>query len=253
MIDAVGTLIGVALAFVVMYRGLGTWFSSRGSAHKLFDLGFAWPEASRLSWLTWSSACAFYLLLLFVLHQAFWQRIEVRAPNAVNIGIQIIWLAIAIFVVWAFWTPWMALGVGAVAGLVVTLVSQAGRLPILRADRAIGYFMVPWFLIVLGHWIFVSLGGLVWPYILIALQFLSLGNAISFWLEPAAIYFSWVLVTIAAIAGLFNIVRDRQMMVGDPAASARMRQVKEESVRSESLNRSETFRKHNDEDGLVSR
>lgn len=217
LFDAVGTLLGVALAFLVLWRGL---------AEPIINL-ISGPAAAKSPWLAWpvyahsllqlSSTCVFYIFLLFVIHQSVWQKIETsKSGTTVNVGIQALLVLAAVAVVIGFW-PWYVFGVALAIGLVVTLVSEFPPLPILRADRAVGYFMVPWFLIVVTYWLAGWILNLIGPATIEVGGFLAFGHPFAIQYKPALAVLAVAAAVITTVSGIGRILRDRRLMSTNPA------------------------------------
>lgn len=217
--DTIGTILGVALAFIILYKGLWEAFATAFPELNLYDvLGWPWPRVPIYgdhTWLLFSSSCAFYIFGIYVVHQMFSQRLALKVGTR-WINILMPYLGILACVALAlFFRPWLILYIGLVLGVIVAFVSQLGKRPVLPANRAVAYFMVPWFLIVVVFAVINYLAQLIWPYVVATVEFILLGHYA--YLEIA--YFQTFLVCLAClasvlilIAGLVNIVQDRRKM-----------------------------------------
>jgi hypothetical protein len=102
--------------------------------------------------------------------------------------------------------------VGLVLGLFTSAITLLGARPILRADRAVAYLMVPWFLIVVGYWVAHGLSRFLAAPILIALRWISFDWIKTLPDERYLLWFAWALAVITAIIGFINIAEDRSKM-----------------------------------------
>ena len=217
--DTVGTIVGVALAFVILYKGLWEAFATAFPGLRIYDtLGWPWPRVpiyGEHTWLLFSSACAFWLFVIFVVHKMFSERLGLN-PAGRRINKTMPYLGIlAVIGLATYFRPWLVLYIGFVLGVKVAFLSQLGRRPVLPADRAIAYFMVPWFLIVVGFAVLNYIAQLIWPFLAAALEFVALGHFT--YLELP--FFQTFLVSLACLAavvtwitGMVNIDQDRKKM-----------------------------------------
>lgn len=146
--DFIGTFLGVTLAFLMANRMLGEPF------------GASWPGASGIG--------AFWIFVIFLVQQGFSQNIARTKFRFLNSLVPALGLGLAIWL--GYWSirengRWYALEAGAIVGGVAVFLAQApflwSRAPFIRSDRAIPFFILPWFLAGL----FLAVAELVWNFV----------------------------------------------------------------------------------------
>jgi hypothetical protein len=199
--DSIGTLLGVTVAVLIAVRGL-------------VPDGLTWSdEQAIVPWPGNSSTVAFWLFMAYVIQQGLSQRLASQKRltwiNEVMPGVGILAL---VFALWKF-HPWVACILGAGFGVVVTLLAQAGKPPILRADRAVAYFMCPWFLLILASWLANLFLGIVWNPLMMAIGWLVAPDG-GFWIpyQPWLREGMWCIAALSGLFGLIGIVQDRAKM-----------------------------------------
>jgi hypothetical protein len=130
--DFIGTFLGVGLAFLMANKMLGQPF------------GESWPRASAVG--------AFWIFVIFLVQQGLSHKIARSKLAFLNTVVPAAGLGLA---AWLCVTTirqnghWDALIAAGIAGGIATLLAQApfyNKWPFVRADRAIPFFILPWFL-----------------------------------------------------------------------------------------------------------
>lgn len=128
--DIFGTFLGVAMAFLIANRMLGE------------PLGQSWPDPA--------APGTFWLFFLYLIHQGFCQKLGFTPLRFLNVLVPFLGMASAALLIEVTLdrSPdgWPVLIYALGAGLVATLFAQLPYVkPYMRADRAVAYFMLPWF------------------------------------------------------------------------------------------------------------
>lgn len=128
--DIVGTFLGVAMAFLIANRMLGE------------PLGDSWPNPAAQG--------TFWLFVLYLIHQGFSQKLSFTPLRFLNVLVPFLGMASAAYLIKVTLdrndSGWPVLTYALGAGLVATLFAQLPYVrPYMRADRAVAYFMLPWF------------------------------------------------------------------------------------------------------------
>ncbi len=205
--DAIGIVLGVALSFLIANRGMDNPLS-------LLDAN--WTAGWWKAWPGNTSIAAFFLFFAFIVQQGLSQKFARLFPflNWVTpfLGVALCtWLAISVL-------PWQMLGIGAALGLFAAGISLLGGKPILRADRAVPFFFVPWFMIILGLWIVPPVWRLAWPAINFTGSWVGAPTTPAT-LEPWLDYVAWTLAVVSLLIGIRGIVADRRKLATEPSTN----------------------------------
>jgi len=226
--DIAVTLLGVCLAVLVLMRGLETAVATHVLNGSDLTDWLAWPRIEHWHIRSWppgfypagsialSSTWAFWIFGLFTLHQGIYQWLEQRGKSArrpgwgrwINLFLQLTLIVLALVVAKTY-SPWLALMIGFGFACTVTVAAHMPVGPFLRADRTIGYFMAPWFLIIAGYFLLDRFLNWIVPYIRVIGGFLLGGRVIYFSHEPALTYLAVTAALGTAILGIANIMKDR--------------------------------------------
>jgi Uncharacterized alpha/beta hydrolase domain (DUF2235) len=212
--DFFGILLGVILSFLFFNRGV-RW-NEDGSL-----LGSSWPQMrwtiGEMTTATWANV----LFFGFVIQQGFWQKLgTTKAGSLFNTIIPPLGGLVALAIVYSalmhedvkdlnLYQRWPALWIGFGLALIVLIFALGPiRRPILRADRTVSLFMVPWFLLMASSWLLLRI-------------VIPIGLAIYNWFgnegatfEPGAIWGQavWGLGAVFGIRGLWRILKDRGLI-----------------------------------------
>ena len=215
--DVVGITLGCALAFLVGNRGLGSPF------------GESWPSPA--------APVALFFFLFYLIEQGHSHKFHFNPKLK---WLEMVVPVVGAFLVWRLFASvdsWPTLFIALGFGAGIALISLAPvRLPVLRADRAVPLFMLPWAATSFGLWavpeIFAHLkpsAQLVGHWFSPGISWLSHQNIstkftdemiqLGFFKWNVVIHLdmnyqacAWVIAMLAGVSGVLQIIQDRIKM-----------------------------------------
>ena len=215
--DVVGITLGCSLAFLIANRGLGSPF------------GESWPSPA--------APVALCFFLFYLIEQGFCHLIHFKPKVKLLelivplVGAIMVWRLFASVDSWQVF--WLALAFGGV----IAVVSLAPlKMPVLRSDRVVPLFMLPWAATAFGLWalptvirILFHVFQFVANWVAPAVEWITLGKfkywifdhkfygewgsaPHYFWVSPDYVRLAWLIAALAGVSGILQIVQDRMKM-----------------------------------------